>query len=90
MLNEGSRRVRVAYSGVTYSSQTVSLNRVWDVPHEERNFTIIVYAVAVVVLRHRHEFDGYETVATATLCVSSRSEQNATLQSAIGQRRIER
>ena len=30
-------------------------------PHEERNFRIIVYAVAVVVLRHRREFDGYET-----------------------------
>lgn len=28
---------------------------------KERNFTIIVYAVAVVVLRHCREFDGYET-----------------------------
>ena len=35
---------------------------VWGMfPHEERNFRIIVYAVAVVVLRHCREFDGYET-----------------------------
>ena len=75
--------------------ETIPLKRspltVWECsPHEERNFTIIVYAVAVVVLRHRREFDGYETVVTTALCVSSCSKRNATLQSAIGQRRIER
>lgn len=90
MLNEGSRRVRFAYSGVTLFLAAVSLNRAGMFPREERNFTIIVYAVAVVVLRHRREFDGYETVVTTTLCVLSCSKRNATLQSAIGQRRIER
>ena len=33
----------------------------WLLHTKERNLTIIVYAVAVVVLRHRREFDGYET-----------------------------